>query len=110
MPTSDMLSVRGIGVALIVSTSTFFRSCLIFSLCETPNRCLKIRLKCLQHANRAVIFRQLKGSCSDRCFGKALNRFPGVIVWNDCSAIRNLRMVDEEAGRSIRPIILERLE
>ena len=24
MPTSDMLSVRGIGVALIVSTSTFF--------------------------------------------------------------------------------------
>ena len=39
MPTSDMLSVRGIGVALIVSTSTFFFSCLIFSLCATPKRC-----------------------------------------------------------------------
>ena len=39
MPTSDMFSVRGIGVALIVSTSTFFRICLIFSLCATPNRC-----------------------------------------------------------------------
>ena len=39
MPTSDMLSVRGMGVADSVSTSTFLRSCLIFSLCETPNRC-----------------------------------------------------------------------
>ena len=39
MPTSDMFSVRGIGVALIVSTSTFLRICLIFSLCATPNRC-----------------------------------------------------------------------
>ena len=36
---SDMFSVRGIGVALIVSTSTFFFICLIFSLCATPNRC-----------------------------------------------------------------------
>ena len=34
MPTSDMLSVRGIGVALIVSTSTFFLICLIRSLCD----------------------------------------------------------------------------
>ena len=39
MPTSDMFSVRGIGVAVIVSTSTFLRSCLIFSLCATPKRC-----------------------------------------------------------------------
>ena len=38
-PTSDMFSVRGIGVAVIVSTSTFLRSCLIRSLCATPNRC-----------------------------------------------------------------------
>ena len=30
MPMSDMFSVRGIGVALIVRTSTFFLSCLIF--------------------------------------------------------------------------------
>ena len=29
----------GIGVALIVSTSTLRRSCLIFSLCATPKRC-----------------------------------------------------------------------
>jgi hypothetical protein len=28
MPTSDMFSVRGIGVAVIVSTSTFLRICL----------------------------------------------------------------------------------
>ena len=39
MPTSDMFSVRGIGVAVIVRTSTRLRSCLIFSLCATPKRC-----------------------------------------------------------------------
>ena len=39
MPTSDMFSVRGIGVAVIVSTSTFLRICLMRSLCATPNRC-----------------------------------------------------------------------
>jgi hypothetical protein len=39
MPTSDMFSVRGIGVAVIVRTSTFLRICLMRSLCATPNRC-----------------------------------------------------------------------
>ena len=39
MPASDMFSVRGIGVAVIVSTSTFLRICLMRSLCATPNRC-----------------------------------------------------------------------
>ena len=39
MPTSDMFSVRGMGVAVSVRTSTRFRSCLIFSLCVTPKRC-----------------------------------------------------------------------
>ena len=39
MPTSDMFSVRGIGVALSVSTSTFRRICLMRSLCATPKRC-----------------------------------------------------------------------
>ena len=33
MPASDMCSVRGIGVAVMVSTSTVFLSCLSFSLC-----------------------------------------------------------------------------
>ena len=36
MPTSDMFSVRGIGVAVIVKTSTRFRICLMRSLCATP--------------------------------------------------------------------------
>ena len=39
MPSSDMCSVRGMGVALIVSTSTFFRICFRRSLCRTPKRC-----------------------------------------------------------------------
>ena len=34
-----MFSVRGIGVAVIVSTSTRLRICLIRSLCATPKRC-----------------------------------------------------------------------
>ena len=38
-PNSDMCSVRGIGVAVIVSTSTVARSALSRSLTSTPNRC-----------------------------------------------------------------------
>jgi hypothetical protein len=39
MPTSDMFNVLGMGVAVIVSTSTRLRICLMRSLCATPNRC-----------------------------------------------------------------------
>ena len=39
IPSRDIFSVRGIGVAESVSTSTFFFSCLSFSLCPTPKRC-----------------------------------------------------------------------
>ena len=39
MPVSDSSSVRGIGVAESVSTSTSARSALMRSLCCTPNRC-----------------------------------------------------------------------
>ena len=39
MPASDMFSVRGIGVAVMVSTSTRLRICLMRSLCATPKRC-----------------------------------------------------------------------
>ena len=38
-PPTASWSVRGIGVALSVSTSTFERSCLMRSLCVTPKRC-----------------------------------------------------------------------
>ena len=38
-PSSDMCSVRGIGVALMVTTSTFFLICFSRSLCFTPKRC-----------------------------------------------------------------------
>ena len=38
-PSSAMCSVRGIGVAVIVSTSTVARSALSRSLTSTPNRC-----------------------------------------------------------------------
>ncbi len=39
MPVIAISSVRGIGVALIDSTSTLVRSRFICSLCSTPNRC-----------------------------------------------------------------------
>ena len=39
MPSSDRCSVRGIGVAVSVSTSTVCRSRLSRSLCSTPKRC-----------------------------------------------------------------------
>ena len=39
MPVTAISSVRGIGVALIASTSTLVRSALSVSLCSTPNRC-----------------------------------------------------------------------
>src|ERR1019366_5600953 len=38
-PTSDICSVRGIGVADMVSTSTSVRICLMRSLWRTPKRC-----------------------------------------------------------------------
>ena len=38
-PTSDMCSVRGIGVAESVSTSTVARSVFSRSFTSTPNRC-----------------------------------------------------------------------
>jgi len=38
-PVRDMFNVLGIGVAVRVRTSIFALSCLIFSLCPTPNRC-----------------------------------------------------------------------
>ena len=39
IPVSDISRVRGIGVALMASTSTLVRICLSFSLCSTPKRC-----------------------------------------------------------------------
>ncbi len=39
MPVIAISSVRGIGVADMVSTSTEARSCLRNSLCSTPKRC-----------------------------------------------------------------------
>ncbi len=39
MPVTAISSVRGIGVALIDSTSTLVRSRFICSLCSTPKRC-----------------------------------------------------------------------
>ena len=44
IPASDMCSVRGIGVALSVSTSTSSRSDFSSSFCATPKRCSSSRM------------------------------------------------------------------
>ena len=55
MPVIAISSVRGIGVADMVSTSTAVRSCLSVSLCSTPNRCSSsttMRPSCLNRVAR----------------------------------------------------------
>ena len=65
IPTSDMFSVRGIGVAVIVSTSTFLRSCLIFSLCATPKRCSSSTTSRPRSRNTHVFRQQAMGADDD---------------------------------------------
>ena len=52
MPASDMFRVRGIGVAVIVNTSTRRRSCLMRSLWATPNRCSSSTINSPRSLNR----------------------------------------------------------
>ena len=48
-------SVRGIGVADIVSTSTFVRSALMCSLCSTPKRCSSSTISRPRSLNRVLL-------------------------------------------------------
>ena len=60
IPTRLISSVRGIGVAVSVSTSTFVLSCFIASLWVTPKRCSSSTTKRPRSLNLMV-------SCSSRC-------------------------------------------
>ena len=54
-PSSAMCSVRGIGVAVIVSTSTVARRLLRCSLCSTPNRCSSSMITSPRSAKRTSL-------------------------------------------------------
>ena len=57
-PNSDRCSVRGMGVAVIVSTSTVCRSALSRSFTSTPNRCSSSMIDQAQVLERDVGLRQ----------------------------------------------------
>ncbi len=65
MPTSDMFRVRGIGVAVIVSTSTRVRICLMRSLWATPKRCSSSTTSRPRSLNRHVLGQQPVGADDD---------------------------------------------
>ena len=58
IPTSDMFNVRGMGVAVIVSTSTRLRICLMRSLCATPKRCSSSTTRRPRSLNRTSFDKQ----------------------------------------------------
>ena len=68
-PTSAMCSVRGMGVAVSVSTSTSRRSCFRRSLCATPKRCsssMTTRPRFLNSTSR----------CTRRCVPMQMSTLP----------------------------------
>ena len=69
-PTSDMCSVRGMGVAVMVSTSTFLRICFRRSLWRTPKRCSSSTISRPRSAN-------LTSFESRRCVPIRMSTLPG---------------------------------
>ena len=69
-PSSDMCSVRGIGVADMVSTSTSLRSCFSRSLWRTPKRCSSSTIT----RPRSVNFTSFD---STRCVPMTMSTSPG---------------------------------
>src|SRR6266567_2894686 len=67
--TSDMCSVRGIGVAVIVSTSISLRICFRSSLCATPKRCSSSTI------NNPRL-KKTTSFCSRRCVPMTISTFP----------------------------------
>ena len=65
-PTSDMCSVRGIGVADIASTSTSVRSWRSSSFCATPKRCSSSTIDEAE-VGRHDVARRARGGCRSGC-------------------------------------------
>ena len=70
MPVSAISSVRGIGVADIVSTSTLVRSAFRCSLCSTPKRCSSSTI------DQAEVLEPRRRGCSSRCVPMTTSTVP----------------------------------
>ena len=68
-PPSAMFSVRGIGVAVSVSTCTSARSVLSFSLSRTPKRCSSSTMMSPRSLKRTL-------ACSSRCVAITISTVP----------------------------------
>ena len=68
-PPSAMFSVRGIGVAVSVSTCTSARSVLSFSLSRTPKRCSSSTMMSPRSLKRTL-------ACSSRCVAMTMSTVP----------------------------------
>ena len=105
MPASDMLSVRGIGVAVIVSTSTRLRICLMRSLCATPNRCSS-------STTSSPRSRNCTSFDSSRCVPTMISTLPACRSSSVCfcSALVRNRLTMSIADGERREAILQRLQ
>ena len=72
MPARLISRVRGIGVALIVSTSTWVRRLLMCSLCSTPKRCSSSTTTSPRSFHRTPV-------CSNRWVPMTMSTLPSAI-------------------------------
>ena len=104
MPVSDISSVRGIGVALSVSTSTSVRSFLMRSLCCTPKRC---------SSSTTSRPRSLNAMSSDsrRCVPMTMSTVPSCDALDDLVLLlgREEPRQHLDAHRVVREALAERL-
>ena len=99
-----MFSVRGIGVALIVSTSTFFFICLIFSLCATPKRCSSSTTSRPRSRNSTSLD-------SSRCVPTMMSTLPAArsVSVSVCSAFERKRLTMSMRTGKAGEALLQRL-
>jgi hypothetical protein len=78
MPVIAISSVRGMGVADMVSTSTAVRSCLRYSLCSTPKRCSSSTITMPRFLKRVEVW-------SSRCVPITMSALPSAAFARVCS-------------------------
>ena len=95
-PVRAMCSVRGIGVAVSVNTSTVCRSILSFSLCSTPKRCSSSMITSPSSLNRTFFWMSL-------CVPTTMSTEPAAspsMVASACFFDRNRESNSTEIGNS----------
>ncbi len=97
-PISAMLSVRGMGVAVIVSTSIAVRNCLSFSFAFTPKRCSSSMmsrpssLNCTSSCNRRWVPMTISTPPCDSCSK----------IFFCCDSVRKRESISTSTGNGLR--------